>query len=106
MDSRDRSPMELEKYVVWKEGATPTPNRHYKLSHFKAEQPEFAPDMPTTFRHYVGLPVKESVPGVSSDQSQGDVPPADPSTQMDDPPPEGVPDVRPGHVLVVQCIYR
>ena len=49
--------------------------------------------MPTTFRHLVGLPVKDSVPGESLSQSK-EVPSAGSVTQIDDPPPEGIPEVR------------
>ena len=48
-----KSPKELDQYLAWKEGATPTPNRSYDLEQFLADQPEFTAEMPATFLHLV-----------------------------------------------------
>ncbi|XP_064395426.1 uncharacterized protein LOC135342588 isoform X2 [Halichondria panicea] len=77
-----KSPKELDAYIVWKECATPTPNKSYELSQFLADQSEFSSSMPTVFLHNV-VPEGIEVTGPPTEPLAG--PPAE------DPPPGHVP---------------
>ena len=72
-----KSPRELDPYLVWKEGATPTPNKSYDLEQFLADQPEFTAEMPATFLHLVnpeGVEYRTTPPDETVDPPPDELP--------------------------------